>query len=701
MQKIYLEPDKLINNNRWKIIKALDEGGMGQVYKAFDHNIQQEVALKFVAKENFAWEFRGFQVLYKVIHRNVVRVFNVEKYSEDDNFVFIENELVQGETLAKIISRRLLTLDEINSIMQHLFDGLVEIEKVAWHRDIKPQNIMLVDGRPDTLKILDLGLARVKTFPVTHSFSQCGTPGYTPPEVWKGEGDETCDVFMTGITYFELLTQTLPYGTRMYDEIDRAKLEIEAFKRLRGSRLKPPRYIIEIIEKAISLDSQKRYSSVNEFYDAFKQAQSKYGKHKDAINFHDPRLRTFYDLFESQLFSNDIEIDSCKDIEFGIQFEAYKDFVKCKLCVYSGKNGFKIVPIPPKNINELALLKQVIHEACTILKLESPVVNLIPQPNSIVIENLNSNIKEIEILLSSRQKLFDENCIKVIRQKELNYGTQFNVNLDGEEFILNIYYSSKKGFSFVFGGNLDEDKKRKILVLLSSQEKLENDLVIVPYSKWVGSDESGKGDYFGPLVSAAFLVSRDIEKELLSLGVRDSKTISEAKIEEIARILHTDYRERIAICELPPNKYNDFVEKMKLQGKGLNTVLAWCHAVVIQDLAEKNDFEAAIADQFGDESYIRLEIAKNPKMKDARGIELLQQPKAEKNVAVAAASILARDRFSRRIRELSEKYKMEIPKGAGPDANKIAKNLVELFGREELSQIVKLHFKNTKDILEG
>jgi len=237
--------------------------------------------------------------------------------------------------------------------------------------------------------------------------------------------------------------------------------------------------------------------------------------------------------------------------------------------------------------------------------------------------------------------------------------------------------------------------------LLNDQKKLKDDLVIVPYKKWIGSDESGKGDYFGPLVAAAFLVSKDIEDDLVMLGIKDSKSLSDLKIEEIARILLSNYRERIAICELPPFKYNDFVEKMKIQGKGLNTVLAWCHAIVIQDLAEKNDFEAAIADQFGDESYIRLEILKNPKMKDARGIELIQQPKAEKNIAVAAASILARDRFTKRIRELSEKYNIEIPKGAGPDANKVARHIISKYGNEELNQIVKIHFKNTKDIFES
>ena len=86
-------------------------------------------------------------------------------------------------------------------------------------------------------------------------------------------------------------------------------------------------------------------------------------------------------------------------------------------------------------------------------------------------------------------------------------------------------------------------------------------------------------------------------------------------------------------------------------------------------------------------------------MKDARKIRLIQMPKAEQNIAVAAASILARDRFARRIQEYSEKYRLEIPKGAGPNANRIAKQLLQKYGKEELHSIVKWHFKNTKEVL--
>ncbi len=689
--------DKVLD--RWEILERKGFGGFGEVYKAYDSSFERPVALKFIAKEKFSFEHRGFKVLLDVNHPNVVRVFDIMAFNENYNFII--SEFVEGDTLYDLLRRRKIDLAEAMQIIKYILSGLHEISKVAWHRDIKPQNIMLVDGKPETIKILDLGLARVKTYPLTHEMSIGGTEGYTPPEVWNGEGDESWDVFMVGVTIYQILTNSLPYGIGRFTNLDEKKSEDIATQKLFHCSLKPMKYLCDLIIKAISLDKNKRFISVDELNESFKKIYSKYGKHKDAIDFHDSKLRLFYDHFESRLASDNIEIESCKDIQYGIQFDIYKEFVRCKFNLYSGKEGFKLNPIPPKNKNEKDLLNKVLKIACEILTIEPIIVDVQKQIDIQHSENSFSSNDQIELLLIQKSQLLSEYGYELFREKDLEYGTKYKIIHNGVQFILNIYFSDKKGFSFVFGGKVDELAKQELLLLLNDQKKLENDLVIVPYKKWIGSDESGKGDYFGSLVAAAFLVDKKMENDLLAIGIRDSKSLSDAKILEIARILHSEYKDRIAICELPPHKYNEFVEKMKIQGKGLNTVLAWCHAIVIQDLAEKNEFEAAIADQFGDESYIRLEIAKNPKMKDARKIELIQQPKAEKNVAVAAASILARDRFAKRIREMSEKYHIEIPKGAGPDANKAAKTIIANYGREELNQIAKIHFKNTKNIVEG
>lgn len=683
--------------DRWEIIEPVGFGGFGEVYKAYDRTFERPVALKFIPTEKFPLEHRGFKVLLDVNHSNVVRVFDIMPFNEHYNFII--SEFIEGETLDKIIQRRRIDLLEAIQVMKFILEGLYEIEKVAWHRDIKPQNIIWVNGKPESIKILDLGLARIKSYPLTHEMSIGGTEGYTPPEVWKGEGDESWDVFMTGITFYQLLTSELPYGIGRFVNININEAEEKAYKKLINCSQKPPYFLCEFILKAIKLERQNRFSSVNEFYDKFKEVYSKFGKHKDAIQFHDSMLRKFYNEFERKLSGENIEIETCKDIQYGIQFELCKDYINCKFNIYSGKDGIKITTIPTKNQNVEEFLQEIIGIACSILKID-PNSLIKKQVISIKSENTFSNIDQIEELIKNKVELLEESGFLIKRTKDLEYGTQYSINYINYKFPLNIYYTQNKGITLVYGGKVDDEIKDILNSILTDIQKLEKDLVIVPFNKWVGSDESGKGDYFGPLVAAAFLMEKGIEKELLKIGVKDSKVLTDTKILDITRILYSDYKERIAICELPPTKYNDFFEKMKAQGKGLNTVLAWCHARVIQDLAEQFEFEAAIADQFGDESYIRLEIAGNPKMKEARKLELIQQPKAEKNIAVATASILARDRFAKRIREYSEKYEINIPKGAGPDAKKVAKILFSKFGKEELSSIVKLHFKNTKEIFE-
>jgi ribonuclease HIII len=308
-----------------------------------------------------------------------------------------------------------------------------------------------------------------------------------------------------------------------------------------------------------------------------------------------------------------------------------------------------------------------------------------------------SRIKEVEALVNSKKIELEAAGFTIEKEADLDYGTRFRIGYPGSIFNLTIYYSEKRGISFVVGGKVMDDTKALLLSILYGKVTTPGEKFVVPFAKWIGSDESGKGDYFGPLVAAGFFVDKQIENELRKLGVRDSKLLSDSRIADITRVLYSDFKERIAVCELPPEKYNEIYDKLRIQGKGLNTVLAWCHARVIQDLAEKFELEGAVADQFGDESYIESEISRNPKMKDARKIRLIQRPKAEENVAVATASILARDRFARRIKEMSQKYKLDILKGAGPDVNQIARKIFRERGEAELRQLVKWHFRNTKE----
>jgi len=202
----------------------------------------------------------------------------------------------------------------------------------------------------------------------------------------------------------------------------------------------------------------------------------------------------------------------------------------------------------------------------------------------------------------------------------------------------------------------------------------------------IGTDEAGKGDFFGPLVVAGALVTPDTESRLPELGVRDSKLIrSEQSISKIAwSIKKLLGKDRFDIVSINPVRYNELYDKLG----NLNSILGWAHARAIENLLRENDGCAlAVADQFGNRAYIEEAL-----LSKGKKIELVQVPKGERDPAVAAASILARDRFLFAMRRMSKEFGLEFPRGSGDDARYAAGHFIEEFGIEELRKVAKLHF---------
>ena len=204
----------------------------------------------------------------------------------------------------------------------------------------------------------------------------------------------------------------------------------------------------------------------------------------------------------------------------------------------------------------------------------------------------------------------------------------------------------------------------------------------------IGIDESGKGDYFGPLVIAAVFVDAVTQGELALMQVRDSKKISDGRILEIAQDIKTICPH--SIIAIGPQKYNELYAKIK----NLNRLLAWGHAKSLETLLERVSCERAVADQFGDERLIL-----NALQEKGRKIVLEQRPKAESDLAVAAASILARAEFLLRLKRLSDEIGTTLPKGASPAVELAGKVIVKKHGKERLGSVAKLHFKTTKAVL--
>lgn len=199
----------------------------------------------------------------------------------------------------------------------------------------------------------------------------------------------------------------------------------------------------------------------------------------------------------------------------------------------------------------------------------------------------------------------------------------------------------------------------------------------------IGVDEAGKGDFFGPLVVAAFLASDDSLDRLIAMGVRDSKLIANKKLLTIDEQLRAEYPHFVAV--LAPPEYN----QQHQQCKNLNLMLADQHASVIDELNGNGRADLAISDKFGKTSLIENALASRKCM-----IPLKQVVRGESIRQVAAASILARAEFIRQIDQLSAQYDATIPRGAGSIVDEAGRKLVRQHGPEILNDIAKVHFKN-------
>jgi ribonuclease HIII len=207
----------------------------------------------------------------------------------------------------------------------------------------------------------------------------------------------------------------------------------------------------------------------------------------------------------------------------------------------------------------------------------------------------------------------------------------------------------------------------------------------------LGVDESGKGDFFGPLCVAGVYVNEDVVKAWQDKGIRDSKNISSDKrIADLAEVIRKTPGCVSTVVPIGNEAYNRLYEKMR----SVNTLLAWGHARVIENLMSKQGQmkpppTRAISDQFASSK----DVVAKALMQQGRTIELLQRHKAEEDLAVAAASILARDEFVQRLKRLEKEFQMPLPKGASAAVDAAAKAFVEKHGAENLGKIAKMHFR--------
>lgn len=208
-----------------------------------------------------------------------------------------------------------------------------------------------------------------------------------------------------------------------------------------------------------------------------------------------------------------------------------------------------------------------------------------------------------------------------------------------------------------------------------------------------GIDESGKGDFFGPLVIAGVYVDAGIAREFLDAGVTDSKRIgSDARIRGLAAVIRKS-RTAQTLIVIPPPRYNQLIEKMG----NVNRLLAWGHARAIENLcAEQPGCPRALSDKFAN-----VQVLEKALMAGGRRLRLDQQTKAESDYAVAAASILAREAYIDWMDSTSERVGVRLPRGASEAVKSAARQIVANGGAGALAPLAKMHFKTSAEVLNA
>jgi ribonuclease HIII len=279
-----------------------------------------------------------------------------------------------------------------------------------------------------------------------------------------------------------------------------------------------------------------------------------------------------------------------------------------------------------------------------------------------------------------------------LRQNDFKFRQVPYARFAGEKEKTNVvFYESGK---LVVQGKGTQDFVEFVLEPQILQEvKLGYETVLNPalLAPRIGVDESGKGDFFGPLCVAGVYINETMIPAWKNAGIRDSKKIgSDRRIAELAQIIRRTPGCVFSVVPIGNEAYNRLYVKMK----SVNSLLAWGHARVIENMMGVAYRMVpppvrAISDQFAHDKGVIAQAL----MSLGRKIELVQYHKAEEDLAVAAASILARNEFITRLRDLGRKHEMEFPRGGGADVDAAAKEFVARHGAAALGQVSKTHFR--------
>ena len=224
--------------------------------------------------------------------------------------------------------------------------------------------------------------------------------------------------------------------------------------------------------------------------------------------------------------------------------------------------------------------------------------------------------------------------------------------------------------------------------------KLGYDEVLHPdwFEPHAGLDESGKGDFFGPVIAATVIADKPAIDAWMKAGVRDSKTIADTQILKLDKLIRETQGVVVETCYCGMPKYNQLMGRT---GANLNSLLAWQHATALCAALDKKWVPRGLLDQFSKQPLVQRELKK--KLKSDFALDM--RTKAEEDPVVAAASVVARAEFVRVMRSLSQKFGEPLLKGASAGVKEQGRKIIEKFGARSLGDFAKLHFRTAYEVV--
>ncbi|MEZ5415278.1 MAG: ribonuclease HIII [Opitutaceae bacterium] len=271
--------------------------------------------------------------------------------------------------------------------------------------------------------------------------------------------------------------------------------------------------------------------------------------------------------------------------------------------------------------------------------------------------------------------------------------THFAFKAEAAKVNISAYTSGKV---VIAGKGTEEFVQNTLEPEITGSPKLGYDEVLHPdwFETHAGLDESGKGDFFGPVVAATVIADKAAIDAWREAGAQDSKKMAESKIIELDRLIRNTKGAVVKTCLCSMPKYNELMARPRAN---LNGLLAWQHATALMQALAEKPVAWGLLDQFSEQPLVQREL----KRKGVANFELRMRTKAEEDPVVAAASVVARAEYVRQMHTLSKQFGDKLQKGAGPLVKEQANQIIAKFGARALGNFAKLHFRTAYEVVSA